>query len=63
MTDTQELFGGEIRSLAPIDIKDGKVIRWIDYWDGRHFGAELAAKMRTPADKFPTNFKESTSDG
>ena len=43
--------------------QDGKVIRWIDYWDGRHFGAELAAKMRTPADKFPTNFKESTSDG
>ena len=60
MTDTPELFGGEIRSLAPIDIKDEKVTRWIDYWDGRHFGAELAAKMRTPADKFPTDFKEST---
>jgi len=59
-TDTPELFGGEIRLLAAIDIKDGKVIRWIDYWDGRHFGAELAAKMRTPADKFPTDFKEST---
>jgi len=59
-TDTPELFGGEIRFLAAIDIKDGKIIRWIDYWDGRHFGAELAAKMRTPADKFPTDFKEST---
>jgi len=60
-TDTPELFGGEIRILAAIDIKDGKVIRWIDYWDGRHFGAELAAKLRTPADKFPTDFKESTA--
>jgi hypothetical protein len=60
-TDTPELFGGEIRFLAAIDIKDGKVIRWIDYWDGRHFGAELAAKMRTLADKFPTDFKESTT--
>jgi hypothetical protein len=55
-TDTPELFGGEIRILAAIDFKDGKVVRWIDYWDGRSFGAETAAKMRTPADKFPTNF-------
>ena len=60
-TDTPELFGGEIRILAAIDIQDGKVIRWIDYWDGRHFGAELAAKLRTPVDKFPTDFKESTA--
>ena len=57
-TDTPELFGGEIRILAAIDFKNGKVVRWIDYWDGRSFGAETAAKMRTPADKFPTEFRE-----
>jgi len=57
-TDTPELFGGEIRILAAIDFKDGKVIRWIDYWDGRHFGAATAAKMRTPEDKFPKEFSE-----
>jgi hypothetical protein len=63
-TDTPELFGGEIRILAAVDFKDGKVVRWIDYWDARSFGAETAAKMRTPADKFPTNFDyEVTSDG
>ncbi len=55
-TDTPELFGGEIRILAAIDFKDGKIVRWIDYWDGRSFGTAMAAKMRTPADKFPTNF-------
>jgi len=55
-TDTPELFGGEIRILAAIDFKDGKIVRWIDYWDGRSFGTETAAKMRTPPDKFPTNF-------
>ena len=55
-TDTPELFGGEIRILAAVDFKDGKVVRWIDYWDCRSFGAETAAKMRTPPDKFPTNF-------
>ena len=63
-TDTPELFGGEIRILAAIDFEDGKIVRWIDYWDGRSFGAELAAKMRTPADKFPTNFDyDVVSDG
>ena len=55
-TDTPELFGAEIRTLAAIDIRDGKILRWVDYWDGRHFGAELAAKIRTPSDKFPTDF-------
>jgi hypothetical protein len=63
-TDTPELFGGEIRILAAIDLKDGKVVRWIDYWDGRSFGAEAAAKFRTPPDKFPTNFDyDVASDG
>lgn len=62
-TDTPELFGSEIRILAAIDFNDGKVVRWVDYWDGRHFGAELAAKMRTPPDKFPTDFKEATATG
>jgi hypothetical protein len=40
---------------SAVDFKDGKAVRWIDYWDGRSFGAETAAKMRTPPDKFPTN--------
>ena len=62
-TDTPALFGAEIRSLAAIDIKDGKIVRWVDYWDGRHFGAELAAKMRTPSDKFPTDFNDATVPG
>src|SRR3984885_6215598 len=63
-TDTPELFGAEIRILAAIHFKDGKIVRWIDYWDGRSFGAEAAAKMRTPPDKFPTNFDyDVASDG
>jgi hypothetical protein len=63
-TDTPELFGGEIRILAAIDFKDGKIVRWIDYWDGRSFGAEMAAKFRTPPEKFPTNFDyDVASDG
>src|ERR1700730_4944876 len=63
-TDTPELFGAEVRILAAIDFKDGKIVRWIDYWDGRSFGAEMTAKMRTPPDKFPTHFDyDVASDG
>ena len=27
MTDTPELFGGELRILAAIDVADGKIVR------------------------------------
>lgn len=34
-TDTAELFGGEIHLMGAIDIQDGKIVRWVDYWDSR----------------------------
>lgn len=63
-TDTPELFGGEIHILAAVDFKEGKIVRWVDYWDGRSFGMQTEAKLRTPSDKFPTNFDyDVVSDG
>jgi len=59
-TDTPELFGGELRILGAVDFKDGKIVRWVDYWDSRNFDDTLYKKMRTPEDKFPTDFKESS---
>lgn len=59
-TDTPELFGGELRLLGAVDIKDGKIVRWADYWDGRRLDADLYQKLRTPEEKFPTDFKESS---
>lgn len=61
-TDTPELFGGELRVLGAVDFKDGKIVRWVDYWDSRSFDGDLYKKMRTPEDKFPTDFKESAID-
>jgi len=58
-TDTPELFGGELRILGAVDCKDGKIVRWVDYWDSRSFDDDLDKKMRTPEEKFPTDFKES----
>lgn len=56
--DTPELFGGEIRLLGSVDLKDGKIVRWVDYWDSTGFPTEVYDKVRTPADQFPTDFKE-----
>ena len=53
MTDTPELFGGEIRGIAIVDFADDKIVRWIDYWDGRGFGANAAAQLRVTADDYP----------
>ncbi|MGW5212725.1 nuclear transport factor 2 family protein [Streptomyces sp. NPDC004051] len=58
VTDTPELFGSEIRAIAAVDFKDGKIVRFVDYWDGRAFGADAAAALRVPADSFPSEFGE-----
>ncbi len=53
MVDTPELFGGELRILAAVDFADGKIVRWVDYWDARRSTTSLYAQFRTPADSFP----------
>ena len=58
MVDTPELFGGELRILAAVDFSDGKIVRWVDYWDATPFDADLYAQLRTPADVFPTDLKD-----
>ncbi|GLX48787.1 hypothetical protein Shyhy01_17370 [Streptomyces hygroscopicus subsp. hygroscopicus] len=57
-TDTPELFGHEIRPLGAVNFRNGKITRWIDYWDGRAFTIAGIEQERTPADRFPTDFKE-----
>jgi len=59
-TNTPELFGGEIQAIGSVDIRRGKIQRWVDHWDGRHFGSALAGSIRVPPDKFPQDFGEST---
>jgi ketosteroid isomerase-like protein len=53
VTGTPELFGGEIRTISVADLQDGKIVRVVDYWDGRGCGAELAGSLRVPADAYP----------
>ncbi len=59
MVDTPELFGGELRVLAAIDLDDdGKIIRWVDYWDAAGYDAALYAQFRTPSEQFPGDLRD-----
>jgi hypothetical protein len=55
-TNTPEEFGAEIRGISVVDIRDGEFIRWIDYWDGRHYGIAALKGFRSPPSKFPSDF-------
>lgn len=52
--DTPELFGGELRLLAAIDFKDGRIVRWIDHWDSRDWPNDFALEKAQL-----TDFRES----
>ena len=58
MVDTPELFGGELRVLAAVDLEDGRIVRWVDYWDASAYDPELYQQFRTPDDLFPRNLGE-----
>ena len=56
--DTPGLFGAGVRGISAVNFnKQGKILRWIDYWDGR-LNPNIA--QRTPANKFPKTFGESS---
>ena len=58
MTDTPEMFGGEIRAISTVDLSAGRIVRQVDYWDSRHFGVATAAGLRVPDGQYPAEFGE-----
>ena len=49
--DTPQLFGRELRILGAVSFdRDGRVIRWMDYWDGRSSGAKNSIGPNYPTD-------------
>jgi ketosteroid isomerase-like protein len=58
MVDTPELFGGELRILAAVDFRNGKIVRWVDYWDACWYPDDLYVQFRTPDAQFPRSIKE-----
>ena len=50
-TDTPELFGRELRILGSVSFDaDGKIVRWMDYWDGRSSHVKNTIKPTYPTD-------------
>ncbi len=58
-TTTPEVWGAELRILGAVDLKGGKIVRWVDYFDSAAYPAAEFAKMRAPQAKFPATFRES----
>jgi hypothetical protein len=56
-TNSAGMFGdSEIQAAGVVSFVDGKIARWADHWDGRHFGIANVDALRT-AD-YPANFRE-----
>jgi len=54
-TDTPELFGKELRILGAVSFDEhGKIVRWMDYWDGRSSQRKTAPLKPT----YPTDFHD-----
>ncbi|KAJ4160095.1 hypothetical protein NW754_003219 [Fusarium falciforme] len=54
--DTPAMFGSELRGIAALDMENGKVVRQVDYWDGRR---SPLAETRVPESQYPASFGES----
>lgn len=58
VTDTPELFDGEIYALACVDFRDGEILRWIDYGDSTSFAPEVLAAMTVSVEVYPDDLDE-----
>jgi hypothetical protein len=58
--NSPQLFGHELRVIAAWDMRDGKIARQVDYWDGRHFTIAGTEQLRAQTTVFPTEFGEHT---
>lgn len=55
-TNTPELFGGEVRVLGAVDVRRGKIVRWVDYWDSSSFDDATYASFNS--DLSSVSYKE-----
>lgn len=54
VVDEAPLFGSEVRLVIAMNFRDDKILRQVDYSDGRHFGADAIEKFAT---SFPGSFR------
>ena len=52
-------FPADMRAVSAVNFIDGKIARWIDYWDANHIGSANLEGWRHPQEEFPADFGES----
>jgi limonene-1,2-epoxide hydrolase len=52
-------FPADMRAVSAVNFVNGKIARWIDYWDANHIGAVNLEGARHPQEEFPADFGES----
>lgn len=58
-TNTPGIVGNELlRILAAVDVRGGKIVRWIDYWDTSTIDEAFREQVRAPAEGFPDTYGE-----
>ncbi|WP_438347071.1 nuclear transport factor 2 family protein [Paenibacillus sp. FA6] len=58
-TDTPELFGEEIRLIGSVTFNDeGKITRWVDYWDGNTWSQDYLRQTQTSAEQYQADLGE-----
>lgn len=60
LVNTPEMFGGEARIFASVEVRAGRIVRWVDYWDSRSFSDAQYAGMSDQV-AFPPDFGEHRS--
>ncbi len=58
VVDTPPMLGCEIRGIAVVDVRGGRFVRWVDYWDSRPLGPVDGAQAHSMP--VPGDFGEST---
>jgi hypothetical protein len=59
MVESPELFGEELRVLAAVDFVDGRVVRWVGYWDSSAYDTGLYDQFRGPNGSVPGELENS----
>ena len=60
-TDTPGMFGpGQVRNAGAVNFdRQGKIERWVDYWDARQFGVASWQHEQDSSGQWPTDFRQS----
>jgi limonene-1,2-epoxide hydrolase len=53
LTNTPSAFRAHMQVLSAVDVRDGKITHWTDYWDGACFDVDLYDRLRSPRPRRP----------